>query len=70
MIVSQVDKMLKILIFLLLLNIHFQLSESVLSMSYRPFIMEDISNAQLYTNILSVAGIALLSILIAKCTGN
>jgi hypothetical protein len=41
--------------------------------SGRPFFMEyigDISSALLSTNILSRAVIALLSILIAKCTGN
>ena len=41
--------------------------------SDRPFIMEgieDISSPLLSTNILSMTVIALLSILIAKCTGN
>jgi len=63
--------MLKIFI-LLLLNIHFQLSESE-SWSDRPFIVggiEDIFSALLSTNILSMAVIAILPILIAKCTGN
>jgi len=58
---------------LLLLNIHFQLSESCVLWSDRPFIMEDIEHtfsALLSTNILSMAVIALLPILTAKCTGN
>jgi hypothetical protein len=44
-----------------------------ISWSDRPFIMEDIEDifsALLSTNILSMAVIVLLSILIAKCTGN
>jgi len=44
-----------------------------ISWSDRPFIMEDIegvSSSLLSTNILSMAAITLLSILIAKYTGN
>ena len=69
-IVSQDSEMLKILI--LFLDIYFQLRICV-SRSDRPFIVggiEDIFSALLSTNILSMAVIAILPILIAKCTGN